>query len=62
MATSDKKLDRSKSGLRMIPRNPELYDPLTLAEPEWVPDSEVHIGTVMSYFHVKWTVRPPTAS
>merc|ERR1712226_684147 len=39
MAT-DKKLVRSKSGLRMVAVNEALTSPLMLCEPPWIPDNE----------------------
>ena len=38
---SDKKLVRSKSGLRMVAVNDALTSPLMLCEPPWVPDNAV---------------------
>ncbi|KAK3093024.1 hypothetical protein FSP39_010171 [Pinctada imbricata] len=40
MAAPEKKLDKSKSGLRMIPVNGNDSSPFTLSEPPWVPDDE----------------------
>jgi hypothetical protein len=41
MATTQKKLVRSKSGLRMVTVDDEEASPFLLLEPEWIPDNEV---------------------
>ena len=41
MATTEKKLVRSKSGLRMVTVDDEEASPFLLLEPEWIPDNEV---------------------
>ncbi|XP_069117553.1 zinc finger FYVE domain-containing protein 21-like isoform X1 [Argopecten irradians] len=40
MSAPEKKLVRSKSGLRMIPVNNVDVSPFTISEPPWVPDNE----------------------
>ena len=61
MATSDKKLVRSKSGLRMLPVKEDVYNPLTLIEPVWIPDSEVSkpnntVAFVESYYRSSFNI------
>ena len=41
-ATSDKRLVRSKSGLKIVSLSTDVVSPLTLDEPQWSPDSEVN--------------------
>ena len=41
MEGPEKKLVRTKSGLRMVPVNENDNSPFTLSEPPWVPDDEV---------------------
>ena len=41
MATNDKKLVRSKSGLKIVSLNEETSSPFILQEPRWVPDNQV---------------------
>lgn len=43
MAGPEKKLERSKSGLRMIPVSEADTSPFCLPEPPWVPDDEVSL-------------------
>ena len=45
MATSDKKLVRSKSGLKIVSLTDETRSPLTIPEPPWVPDNQVEENT-----------------
>ena len=45
--TCDKKLVRSKSGLRIVPIKEDNQSPLIIAEPIWVPDSEVRLKTLL---------------
>ncbi|XP_064621354.1 zinc finger FYVE domain-containing protein 21-like [Lineus longissimus] len=40
MASGDKKLVRSKSGLKIVSTNDEYRSPFVLNEPTWVPDNE----------------------
>ena len=42
-ATSDKRLVRSKSGLKIVSLSTDVVSPLTLDEPQWSPDSEVSV-------------------
>ena len=42
MALAEKRLVRSKSGLRMLPIDSTAVNPLELNEPLWTPDTEVH--------------------
>lgn len=41
MATCDKKLVKSKSGLRMVTVKDEFKSPFLISEPSWVDDREV---------------------
>ena len=41
--TSDKRLVRSKSGLKIVSLSTDVVSPLTLDEPQWSPDSEVSV-------------------
>ena len=41
MALTEKQLFRSKSGLRMLPIDKTVVNPLELDEPVWTPDSQV---------------------
>ncbi|PVD25815.1 hypothetical protein C0Q70_13478 [Pomacea canaliculata] len=38
-SNTEKKLVRSKSGLRMVPADEKVQSPFTLSEPEWTPDN-----------------------
>ncbi|KAK2142297.1 hypothetical protein LSH36_974g01044 [Paralvinella palmiformis] len=40
MASCDKKLVRSKSGLKIVALNENLNSPFTISEPKWIPDNE----------------------
>lgn len=42
MAAPEKKLVRSKSGLRMVTVDDDETSPFLLMEPPWVPDNEVN--------------------
>ena len=42
-SSSDKRLVRSKSGLKIVSLSEDGVSPLTLEEPQWSPDSEVSI-------------------
>ena len=43
MATGDKKLVRSKSGLKIVSMSDDSRSPITIPEPPWVPDNQVSL-------------------
>ena len=47
---SDKRLVRSKSGLKIISLSEGTSSPLTLDEPQWSPDSEVGVRDADSFY------------
>ena len=51
-STGEKKLVRSKSGLRMVTVDEKIQSPFTIAEPEWIPDGAVSSFVFLVY--VSW--------
>lgn len=48
-SNTEKKLVRSKSGLRMVPADEKVQSPFTLSEPEWTPDNAVNTLLFLNY-------------
>lgn len=46
MASCDKKLVKSKSGLRMVTVKDEFKSPFLISEPSWIDDGEVVLSIV----------------
>ena len=55
-SNGEKKLVRSKSGLRMVTVDERIQSPLMMSEPQWTPDSSVSFVDLCTVSLVVWVV------